>query len=211
MSNTERRIFTFDRKPLKDVTFAPEAEVRVKSDGTIEGYALVFDSPSLDLGGFREVIKPGSIELDADVLATFNHSTDNLLGRTASGTLALEVDQTGLKYNIDPPDTQAGRDTRALIERGDVRGSSFTFKTLKNGENWGKGANGERLRTLTRVHVWEVGPVTLPAYPETTVANRSLDRIGASERSGQRKRSSLSRYRRQVELLDLLVRRGEGD
>ena len=80
--------------------FAVEELRADDGDGTIQGYAAVFDSPSLNLGGFREIVRPGaftqSVQRD-DVRALFNHDPNFVLGRTKSGTLALLEDERGRK------------------------------------------------------------------------------------------------------------------
>lgn len=114
-----------------------------------------------------------------DVRALMNHNPDLLLGRSAAGTLKLSVDATGLRYEIEPPDTQAGRDTVKSIERGDLTGSSFSFSILE--ENWRKETKSGstiNIRTLTDVQVYDVGPVTFPAYSATTTGTRQLRCIG---------------------------------
>lgn len=156
------------------------AEVRASSDGRkIEGYALVFDKLSEPLGTFREKInRDAVVEPLGDVIATFNHTMSNLLGRTKSGTLDLTIDSEGLRYVIDVPDTQAGRDTLTLVERGDVAGSSFTFdvETMPDGSRGDdfKTVDGKTTRILKRIRVFEVGPVAYPAYKQTSAEANSL-------------------------------------
>ena len=162
----------FDRRLLQH-----GANLRAADDGRhIEGYALVFNKRSEEMGGFVEVIARGAIQEPlGDVVATFNHDMSNLLGRTESRTLALKIDNTGLHYSIDVPDTQAGRDTLTLVRRGDVSGSSFTFDVLPDGDTWTTDAKGETLRTLKQIKVYEVGPVAFPAYRDTTVLARATE------------------------------------
>jgi len=147
----------------------------------IEGYAAVFDKPSEDLGGFVEFIKPGAftnaIKSD-DVRALVNHDAGlSTIGRTASGTLELEQDKKGLKYRVKVPDTSAGRDVVELIKRGDITGSSFGFQVVS--DKW-ETVDGEEQRTLLEVKLFDVSPVTFPAYPDTDVAVRSRDAYRAS-------------------------------
>jgi len=160
-----------------------KAEVRMADDGKhLEGYALLFGSLSEPLGGFREIIDAGAVNLADDVVATFNHSMGNLLGRQSADTLELKVDKRGLFYRIDVPDTQAGRDTMTLVRRKDVSGSSFTFDTLPNGDTWHTDEKGDTLRTLKNILVHELGPVTFPAYTDTTVAARCLQAFVREQR-----------------------------
>lgn len=168
MKNVERRHFTLD-----------EVRVEKREDGKrrIMGHAAVFNQLSEDLGGFREQIAPGAfaeaIKAD-DVRALFNHNPDHVLGRNLSGTLKLAEDARGLAIEIDPPDTQTARDLLVMIERGDVNQMSFGFSVRPNGQNWAQDDTGQVIRTLTRVRLWDVSPVTFPAYPQTDVAARDL-------------------------------------
>ena len=114
-----------------------------------------------------------------DVRALFNHDPNHLLGRTTSGTLKLSVDQVGLQYKIVPPDTQAGRDTVESIKRGDLTGSSFSFSIME--DKWEKKTDGKLqidIRTLLNVQMFDVGPVTFPAYTSTSTGVRQLRCIG---------------------------------
>ncbi len=143
----------------------------------ITGYAAVFNMMSEDLGFFREIIMPGAFDRALreghDVRALWNHNPDVVLGRTKSGTLALSVDEKGLLVSITPPDTQAARDVVESIKRGDVDGMSFGFRTL--GDNW-RTEEGEQIRELTDVELVDVSPVAFPAYPQTQVSARALER-----------------------------------
>lgn len=151
------------------------AELRADhDDGKIRGYAAVFDSLSEDLGGFREKIAKGAFAdtLNADVRALWNHDANIVLGRTTSGTLTLREDSHGLAIEIDPPDTQQARDLLVSIRRGDISQMSFGFYT--KADEWEK-RDGENIRTLRKVELFDVSPVTYPAYADTSVATRSLD------------------------------------
>lgn len=146
--------------------------------GKLTGYAAVFNRFSQNLGGFVEQVDPGafnkSIADGNPVFARFNHDSSLLLGTTEGGTLTLEVDGTGLRYSVDLPDTSAGRDVRILAERGDLRYSSFAFQVLPDGDAWDLTPEGFPLRTLTAVRLFDVAPVTDPAYRDTTTGMRSL-------------------------------------
>lgn len=155
-----------------------------EADGktTIAGYAAVFNRETVIGGGtwgFREQIAPGAFDEALgrdDVRALFNHNPDILLGRTASGTLRLSVDKKGLRYEVDLPDTAQARDVRTLIQRGDVSGSSFAFRVEDEGAQWDETEvkKGKLpLRTITRAELFDVSPVTYPAYPQTSVSARS--------------------------------------
>lgn len=161
-------------------------ELRAVSDDKgvrhITGYAAVFNSLSEDLGGFREKIAPGAFARaikDDDVRALWNHNSDCVLGRTKSGTLRLSEDEHGLKIECDPPDAQWVRDLMASIDRGDIDQMSFGFIVRRypdgsRGAQWVE-ENGEDIRILTDVELFDVSPVTFPAYPDTEVGLRSLE------------------------------------
>ena len=139
----------------------------------IEGYAAVFNEMSEDIGGFQEKIADGAfastIQND-DIRALWNHNADYPLGRNKAGTLTLEEDNKGLRFVIDPPDTQYSRDLIVSIDRGDVDQMSFGFRTIK--DHWEM--NGDKVvRTLIEVKLYDVSPVTYPAYPQTSAAVRS--------------------------------------
>lgn len=153
--------------------------LRVERNGkaaTLSGHAAVFGALSEDLGGFREQIAPGAfadvIKNKDDVRALFNHDTNFVIGRTTSGTLRLAEDTRGLAFSIDLPPNKTVRDlVVAPIERGDISQMSFQFRAID--QAWGKGGGGV-VRTLKKVRLLDVSPVTFPAYPQTDVAVREL-------------------------------------
>jgi len=159
------------------------AELRASEDGkTVTGYAAVFNSMSEEMWGFRERIDPKAFDNAdmSDVRALFNHDPNMLLARSSSGTLALSVDEKGLRYSFELPDTTAGRDLREMLKRGDVSQSSFGFTIAEDAWEERKNDAGEVVETtriITKVHrLFDVSPVTYPAYPDATVAIRSRDK-----------------------------------
>ncbi len=142
----------------------------------IVGYAAVFNSLSEDMYGFREIIMPGAFDRALrekhDVRALVNHDENQILGRTKAGTLALSIDTTGLKVEIEPPDTQAARDAVTSVKRGDLDGMSFAFRTLT--DNW-RTQDGAQIRELLDLELVDVSVVAFPAYPATTVSARALE------------------------------------
>lgn len=149
-----------------------------KTDGKrLVGVAAVYNSPAtiFERGrSFTEIVKPGAfrraMESGADVIATYNHDPNQLLGRTSSGTLKLTDSERGLEFALDLPDTQIGNDLRTLVNRGDIRGASFTFSVRKGGEVWSPDRSQRELHDL---YLAELGPVAMPAYRDTSVAVRS--------------------------------------
>lgn len=155
------------------------AEIRMEATENesrkIVGYAAVFNKDSEDLGGFVERIAPGAFTeaiATSDVRALFNHDQNLILARNTSGTLELIEDETGLRYEFDAPDTSFGNDLLEMIKRGDVNQSSFGF-TVKS-DTWEE-QNGKVYRTINKVNrLFDVSPVTFPAYPDASVAVRSM-------------------------------------
>lgn len=162
----ERRVFTIQGLETR----AAEGDQPAR----LAGYAAVFDSMSEEMWGFREVIRAGAFakSLGGDVRALFNHNPDLILGRTTSKTLTLREDSRGLYVEILPPDTGFARDLMVSVARGDVDQMSFGFRTVK--DSW-KDENGKVTRELLEVDVFDVSPVTFPAYTETEIAVRSFN------------------------------------
>lgn len=136
----------------------------------ISGYGAVFNK-KYRVMGFNEVIAPGAftktLKDNPDIRGMFNHSPDYLLGRTKSGTMTVEEDNRGLRYEIlaDKMDPQAQSVARK-IERGDVDGSSMAFFVIK--QDWEEKNGKPTQRTITEVELIETGPVTMPASPATS-------------------------------------------
>ncbi len=124
-------------------------------------------------GAFIETIAPGafsaSLASAADILGLVDHDPSRVLGRTRSKTLRLAEDTRGLSFELDLPDTQAGRDVLALAERGDLGGMSFGFRAVDAPRQ------GDR-RELRKVDLFEISVVSAwPAYPETVVQARARE------------------------------------
>lgn len=164
--------------------FNIETRTEKREDGTttITGHAAVFNKKSSDLGGFREIIAPGAFRdaLSKETLncaCLINHDPNLVLARATKdgGTLKLEETNEGLQYSFDVPDTTYGRDLIISMERGDITQSSFAF-TIEE-DSWETTADGE-IRTINKVkNLYDVSPVTYPAYPsadDLTLAKRSL-------------------------------------
>ncbi|WP_043466519.1 HK97 family phage prohead protease [Kitasatospora sp. MBT66] len=158
-------------------------EIRSADDGTgpvMVGYAAKFNTRSQDLGGFVETIAPGTfsraIEEAHDVRALINHDPNLVIGRTVAGTLRLIQDEIGLRYEVDLPDTSAGRDLSESLRRGDISQSSFGFRVLD--ADWSLDTDGRDLRTIRDLALFDVSPVTYPAYLDTDsgLAQRDLEK-----------------------------------
>jgi HK97 family phage prohead protease len=166
MDNFERRAFVECRAEASD------------SGRKIRGYAIVFNSSSVDLGGFREFIAPEAVDRTLneglDVRALVDHDSAKVIGRTRAGTLSLRKDGKGLRMEVEPDqEISYARDILRAVERGDVTGMSFGFRVL--GDQWDYDGK-EPVRTVTDMRVSEVSIVTFPAYQATDVqvAQRSL-------------------------------------
>jgi HK97 family phage prohead protease len=136
---------------------------------TVHGYAALYDTLSEDLGGYRERIAPGAFAgvLDADVRALLNHSPNEVLGRTKSGTLRLFDEERGLRFELDLPDSPLGQNMRTAISRGDLDGASFRFEV--GDEAW----NGDVRTIKTIKELRDVTLATYPAYPAASVELRT--------------------------------------
>lgn len=150
-------------------------EVRAESKRAVGGYAAKFNTRSQNLGGFVEQIDPRSFNKSQGdgfpgVMARYNHEDSYLLGTTAGETLRLDVDGTGLVYEVDVP--QSREDVYELIARGDVHQSSFAFRVFE--DDWGLTEDDFPMRTLHSVQLIDVAPVNTPAYLDTSTGLRSL-------------------------------------
>lgn len=155
----------------------------------IEGYAIVFNSLSNDLGGFREIIEQGAItdELikNSDILCLMNHDIKRgVLARSyqGRGSLKLDIDEHGLHYSFEAPKTDLGDEVLEGIRRGDISKCSFAF--VCGEDNWTKDENGEYIRHVKKIkNLYDVSLVYHPAYDETEVKadTRGLDELKAQE------------------------------
>jgi HK97 family phage prohead protease len=157
----------------------------------LDGYAALWDVPSQTLSAeedsrngsygmsFVEVIRKGAfsraIAQSQDVRCLWNHEDEDVLGRTASGTLTLREDDIGLRFECLLPDTSLGRDVAELVRRGDVNQCSFAFSVVT--DRWSGGGASGYVRELLDVDLYDVGPVTYPAYLQTSVQVRSGVRL----------------------------------
>ncbi len=166
-------------------------EIRVEDGESpkIRGYGAVFNSLSEDLGGFVEIIAPGAFARaieKSDVRALINHDMSLILGRTSARTLVIDEDEVGLRYEIDPPETSYAKDLLVSLRRGDVTQSSFGFTVAK--DEWQR-PTAERPMTLRVIHeierLYDVSPVTFPAYQGTSVSVRAVDMANSLGQASQ--------------------------
>ena len=166
MTGLERRILS---QPL---------ELRAADGATaprITGYAALFNREAVIGGWFREQIAPGAFTTalaEDDVRALFNHDANYVLGRTTAGTLTLEADAIGLRYDCEPPATTWAADLLVTVARGDVTQSSFGFRVVKDSWTTPETSAELPLRTIEEARLYDVSPVTYPAYEDTTAEAR---------------------------------------
>lgn len=155
------------------------AEVRASGDGRkLDGYAAVFNTEAIIWGLWREEVSPGAYAKtlqEHDIRALWNHDTNIVLGRNKAGTLQLAEDKKGLRAEIDPPDNEWGRPVVDAVQRGDVTGMSIAFLVIK--EEWynpPKDSKELPKRTIKEAKLYEVSPVTFPAFEQTSISARSV-------------------------------------
>jgi HK97 family phage prohead protease len=198
----------------------PRVSIEKRSDGgnRAVGYAAVYfraGDPGTQYQLSDKIVErilPGAFDgvmsANDDARALFNHDPNHILGRLSAGTLRLSVDDVGLRYEIDLPDTQAGRDVATSIERGDLSGSSFGFKLAAGGARWAKDEVMD-VRNIEKLgRLFDVGPVTYPAYQGTSAALRSegdakeafheLEQLGYY--TGLRKRFAVAAHARALDV-----------
>lgn len=186
MDNLERRAWT-------------ECRAEASENGRrIRGYAIVFNSQSVDLGGFKEIIAPEAVDRTLseglDVRALVDHDPAKVIGRTRAGTLQLRKDSRGLKIDVEPDmDISYANDIMRAVARGDVSGMSFGFRVV--GDEWNYD-DKVPVRTVTDMRISEVSVVTFPAYQQTdvAVAQRSLTAFMAA--SGGNRIAWLEKWQR---------------
>jgi HK97 family phage prohead protease len=160
-----------ERRTYSNIEFRVSAE---SEPAHISGYGAVFNSPSEDLGFFEkltEEIDPNAFDKvmasSPDVRGLFNHDSNHVLGRTTAGTMRLSVDDRGLKYEIDPPDTMFAKDLMVSMRRKDISGSSFAFTVAR--DQWTDMPDGSVTRRILEIgELLDVSCVTYPAYPASS-------------------------------------------
>jgi len=152
------------------------------ADGrTVTGYAAKFGKWSEPIcGWFLEQIRGGAFdECDTtDAIMCFNHNIDDILARTASGTLTLTVDEIGLRFSFDAPNTTVGNNMVELLRRGDISQCSFRFVVGQDEWLYADEGNGLKFdqRTIIKVSkLYDVALVVYPAYKDTEASVRHLE------------------------------------
>ena len=169
----------------KEIRNISEIRANVESRN-VDGYAMVFNTLSENLGGFREQILPEAVDgviERSDVMAVLNHDASRgILARSryGNGSLTLQADEKGLRYTFDAPHTALGDECLEYLRRGDINQSSFAFVVAE--DSWEKQSDGTYIRTIRKFDkLYDVSPVFTPAYAETSVSCRSFDEFKAEE------------------------------
>ena len=198
------------RKIKKEIrAIQHKVEIRAKEDGKkkIVGYAARFNELSELLGGwFQERILPGAFDgvLErSDIRALFNHDSNIVLGRSKSGTLGLTVDEQGLFYEIDPPETRTAEEIIISIQRGDIDGSSFAFTPAETRwETLTENGRTVDIRNIVKFDlIYDVSPVTYPAYPTSSADMRSLEDIRMEKPQKPEYQPSLDLLKRKMKMM----------
>lgn len=198
-NNPNKEVRTFDVQDL---------ELRMDGDKpTVVGYGAVFNSMSNDLGGFREFISPNAFEgrLEDDVRFLINHDANLILARTTNGTLRLSVDEKGLRYEADMPNTSTARDLMELLKNGTISQSSFAFTVEE--DSW-EVKDGMNIRTIDKVsQLYDVSSVTYPAYNQASsaVALRSLEEWKSKEENTEAKKDNEDLKKRSLNEMRLKI------
>src|ERR1017187_4577225 len=149
---------------------ASEIRIATSADGvkSLSGYAVVFNSPSVDLEGFTEICSPGmftrTLQESPDILLLRDHSSSQLLARTTAGTLTLTQDAKGLAFTATLPKTAIADDTVENIRAGNLDSCSFGFNVPDGGDKWTSTSDGAVLRSLLDVNLAEVSITSFAAY-----------------------------------------------
>lgn len=172
---------------MKEVRNINNSDIVVDEESrTVEGYAVVFNSQSEDLG-FYEVIHDGAITDDtiknSDIFAKFNHDDSKVLARSkyGVGSLALQVDETGVRYLFEAPHTALGDELLEHLKRGDIDSSSFAFTVADGGDTW-RNEGGKIYRDIYSIdRLYDISPVWQPAYSQTVCSARSKEMVEKAE------------------------------
>jgi HK97 family phage prohead protease len=141
------------------------------------GMRIPFGKRSEDMG-FTEIIDPGAFtktlqETGSDVVALWNHDPLWVLGRQSNRTLTVSLGPDNLdgEATLEADDPMHQHFARRVARR-DVVGSSFGFETMR--DDWLTEPDGSVTRTLLEVRLYDLSPVTFPAYPDSAAESRAL-------------------------------------
>lgn len=170
-------------KELRTQAHEVRAEI-TENEIIFSGYAAVFNKLSVDMFGFREIVRPGAFKnhlagREFDCRALFNHDSNHVLGRTKSGTLEVREDERGLFWRATAPNVQWARDLAESVKRGDIDQCSFGFYTIE--DKWEE-KEDYYLRELIEVEVDDVSIVTYPAYPDTSAGVNQRGEFRSAEK-----------------------------
>lgn len=158
---------------------------------TVQGYAIVFDTDSVDLGGFIEQIKRSAVSQEtidkSDILCLLNHDEQKVLARSKNGhgSMELWIDEHGLGYRFTAPNTAAGDELIEQLKRGDISASSFAFSISPEAgnERWYRSADGTLRRDILHIErLYDCSPVYFPAYETTSCTKRSIAEMTEEEK-----------------------------
>ena len=180
MEKEERYLSIIPAPTAEDYRSNPESR-------EVNGYAIVFNSLSENLGGFREIIAPEAVDgviEKSDIVAVLNHdSSRGILGRSRNGegSLKLSVDEKGTAFRFDAPRTALGDECLEYLRRGDANQCSFAFTVAE--DSWRKLDDGMYERTIKKFdRLFDVSILTCaPAYAATSVSCRSFEEFKEQE------------------------------
>ena len=170
---------------------AAQLELRAVGDATeLHGYGVVFNTWAeiRDIWGssWQESWANGSTAktiAEADIRSLFNHDPNIVLGRNRAGTLTLAEDGTGLRTVIKPPASSWGTPVVEAIRRGDVSGMSVAFTVVRDEWERPQVKGDPYKRTIREARLYDVGPVTFPAFEATSIQARARDPLAAPDDS----------------------------
>jgi len=179
---------------------------------TLSGYAIRWNSEALIAGQFIERFERGAFTESLrqnEALFLYHHNSGDIMGRTTNGTMMVEEDDIGLRYEVSLSNTNLGKDASSLVERRDVTGVSIGFAlTRSSDEKWTK-ENGNFVRTINRAMLREISLTPIPAYDSTSVEITRAEIAqpnGHAERKARMRRKLVNHMRRQLMQRDLASR-----
>lgn len=190
-----------EKKEIRNTAFQVQVTGEDEEKRTVEGYALLFGVSSDGLS-FEEVIERGALDgvvNKSDVFALMNHNHGRgLLARSnkGKGSLSLIIDEKGLKYRFEAPNTALGDELLENIRRGEICESSFCFDVEK--DTWEKKSNGKWKRTVSKIgNLYDVSPVYNAAYSATSVYMRGKEQV--EEELSRQNEENLKEYYSNIE------------